>query len=477
MDSQFLTDKILSHFSHAPTPGQNTLISKLADFIIKPQRNALFLLRGYAGTGKTSIVSTLVKVLPDINQYTVLLAPTGRAAKVISNYAGKKAHTIHRFIYWASRDQEGKFKLALRKNKYKNTLFIVDEASMIPDYQSNSNFQSNRSLLEDLFTHVYSSDTNCKIILVGDDAQLPPVGFDESPALEIDYLKASYGLELDSFKLTEVVRQALASGILYNATQLRTQIANSSFDFPLFEADVYQDITPVFGAELEDFINSSYSEAGIENTVIITRSNKRANLFNQQIRHRILFHEDEIASGDYLMIVKNNYFWLPETSKIGFIANGDIVEITSIQKREQMYGFEFADITMRFIDYPDEPEIDVKILLDTIMAESPALNQAQSNTLYEEVIKDYEDIPQKRKRLAELKKNPYFNALQVKFSYALTCHKTQGGQWPNVFIDQGYVSDQMLNNEFLKWMYTAVTRASKYLYFINFEKRFFSDQD
>lgn len=477
MDSHFLINKITKTFSYPPTKGQEDLIAKLASFILKPQRNALFLLTGYAGTGKTSIVSSLVKALPDIKQNSVLLAPTGRAAKVLSNYAGKKAHTIHRFIYWASRDQEGKFILALRKNKYKNAIFIVDEASMIPDYQNNSNFQSQsrRSLLEDLFTHVYSSDTNCKIVLIGDNAQLPPVGFDESPALEIDYLKASYGVDLDSYCLTEVVRQALESGILFNATNLRKQIALSTFEFPLFHLKNYNDVTPVFGDELEDFLNTAYADEGLENTVIITRSNKRANLFNQQIRHRILYHEDEISSGDYLMIVKNNYYWLAENSNIGFIANGDIVEIASIQKREEMYGFQFADITMRLIDYPDEPQIDVKILLDTIMSESPALNQAQSNKLYEEVMKDYEDIPQKRKRLAELKKNPYFNALQVKFSYALTCHKTQGGQWPIVFIDQGYVSDQMLNNEFLKWMYTAVTRSSKQLYFINFEERFFSD--
>lgn len=477
MDKKNLNNNIIKAFSYLPTIGQKELIVKLASFILKPQRNALFLLTGYAGTGKTSIVSSLVKALPDSKLNSVLLAPTGRAAKVLSNYAGKKAHTIHRFIYWATRNKQGKFVLALKKNKYKDVIFIVDEASMIPDYQNNSNFQNqnSRSLLEDLFNYVYSSDSNCKIILIGDNAQLPPVGFDESPALEIDYLKASYGVELEDHKLTEVVRQALESGILFNATFLRDQIFNNKIEFPLFKIQNYNDVIPIEGTELEDFLNTAYSEYGIENTVIITRSNKRANLFNQQIRHRILYHEDQISSGDYLMIVKNNYYWLGDNSTIGFIANGDIVEITSIQKREEMYGFQFADISMRLVDYPDEPEIDVKIILDTIMSEGPALNQAQSNNLYEEIMKDYEDIPQKRNRLAELKKNPYFNALQVKFSYALTCHKTQGGQWPIVFIDQGYLNDKMLNTEFLKWMYTAVTRASKYLYFINFEQRFFAD--
>lgn len=460
-----------------PTSGQKELLIKLVLFISKPQRNSLFLITGYAGTGKTSIVSSLVKALPSSKLNSVLLAPTGRAAKVLSNYAGKKAHTIHRFIYWATRDKQGKFILALKKNKYKDVIFIVDEASMIPDYQNSSSFQSqsSRSLLEDLFNYVYSSDSNCKIILIGDNAQLPPVGFDESPALEIDYLKASYGLDIEDYKLTEVVRQALESGILFNATYLRDQISKNKVEFPLFTVQNYSDVTPIEGTELEDFLNTAYSEYGIENTIIITRSNKRANLFNQQIRHRILYNEDEISSGDYLMIVKNNYYWLGDDSTIGFIANGDIVEITGIQKREEMYGFQFADISIRLVDYPDVPEIDVKILLDTIMSEGPALNQAQSNNLYEEIMKDYEDIPQKRNRLAELKKNPYFNALQVKFSYALTCHKTQGGQWPIVFIDQGYLNDKMFNTEFLKWMYTAVTRASKYLYFINFEQKFFAD--
>lgn len=477
MDPISFAKKFKSLLPFDPTYGQKQLIWKLSNFILNDERNALFLLKGYAGTGKTSLVSTLVKALPYVRQYSVLLAPTGRAAKILSGYAGKKAHTIHRYIYWASRDQEGRFKLALRNNKLKNTIFIVDEASMIPDYQSNSNFQStsSRSLLEDLFTHVYTSDDNCKVILIGDDAQLPPVGFDESPALEMDFLKASYGLNITYHKLTEVVRQALESGILYNATNLRKQIAENRCDLPLFFTAYYNDTVPIQGAELEDFINTAYSEEGMENSVIITRSNKRANLFNQQIRHRILFQEDQISAGDHLMIVKNNYFWLPEDSKIGFIANGDIVEITSIQNREELYGFEFADVSIRFLDYPDEEEIDVKIMLDTIMAESPALDQARSNALFEEVMKDYEDIPQKRKRLGQLKKNQYFNALQVKFSYALTCHKTQGGQWPVIFIDQGYINDDMFNKEFLRWMYTAFTRSSKYVYLVNFESRFFND--
>jgi len=469
--------KLIKHFKtqfpYDPTPGQDQLIHDLSSFILDINQLSLYVLKGYAGTGKTTIVSALVNILPSLKKSFTLLAPTGRAAKVLSNYSGQGAHTIHRFIYWATTNNDGRFKLVLRPNKQKNTIFIIDEASMIPDGASGSNFsQAQRSLLEDLVTFVYTPQSNCKIILIGDDAQLPPVGLDISPALNIEYLKASFGLDIKTFTLKEVVRQSLSSGILANATFIRNKIEEDSLDMPFFNLESFKDIQAIGGAELEDLLNSSYSNSGHENTVVITRSNKRANIYNQQIRHRILYQEENLSAGDFMMVVKNNYYWLPENSKAGFLANGDIIEILSIRKTEEMYGFTFADVSIRMIDYPDEPAMDVKLLLDTIMAESPALPKADNNRLFEEVLKDYENIPQRRKKLDKMKVDPYFNALQVKFAYALTCHKTQGGQWENVFIDQGYFNDKMLNKEFLRWLYTAVTRASTQLYLVNFKEEF-----
>jgi len=474
MELSELTNKFTLQFPYQPTPGQEQLISELSSFILNKNPLSLFVLKGYAGTGKTTIVSSLVNVLPEIKKSFNLLAPTGRAAKVLSNYSGKNAHTIHRFIYWVTTDNEGKFRMVLRQNKQKNTIFIVDEASMIPDADTNYNFNqsSHRGLLEDLINFVYASQTNCKIILIGDEAQLPPVGLDISPALNIEYLKASFGLDIHTFVLREVVRQSLSSGILANATNIRNQVENNSIQMPFFSLENYNDIRAIEGNELEDLLNTAYANSGHESTVVITRSNKRANIYNQQIRHRILYLEEEISAGDFMMVVKNNYFWLPEKSNAGFLANGDIIELLSIRKTEELYGFRFADVSIRLIDYPDEPELDVKILLDAIMAESPALPKEDNNRLFNEVLKDYAEIPQRRKRLDKMKVDPYFNALQVKFAYALTCHKTQGGQWKNVFIDQGYFNEKMMDREFLRWLYTAVTRASNQLYLVNFKDEF-----
>ncbi|MBU1013148.1 MAG: AAA family ATPase [Bacteroidetes bacterium] len=460
-------------FPYIPTTGQERLINELSSFILDKNPLSLFVLKGYAGTGKTTIVSALVNILPPLKKSFNLLAPTGRAAKVLSNYSGRNAHTIHRFIYWATTSSDGRFKLVLRPNKQKDTIFIVDEASMIPDGLSSNDFsQAQRSLLEDLINFVYSPQSNCKIILIGDEAQLPPVGLDISPALNVDYLKASFGLDIKTHTLTEVVRQSLNSGILANATKIRNKIEHNELDFPFFDLTDFTDIHAIGGVDLEDLLNSSYSNFGHEHTVVITRSNKRANVYNQQIRHRILFQEEEISAGDFMMVVKNNYFWLPEESSAGFLANGDIIEILSIRKIEELYGFRFADVSIKLIDYPNEAALDVKILLDTIAAESPALPKSENNRLFEEVLKDYEDIPQRRKKLDKMKVDPYFNALQIKFAYALTCHKTQGGQWANVFIDQGYFNEKMLDKEFLRWLYTAVTRASNQLYLVNFKDEF-----
>jgi len=349
----------------------------------------------------------------------------------------------------------------------------VDEASMIQTSTMNeSNLFTGRNILDDLFTYVYGGENN-KVLFIGDTAQLPPVGLDYSPALDIDFLKKSYHLETECFELTEVVRQAQTSGILVNATSIRDEIKKQELRLPIFSLKAFTDIERLRGNELEEALNTAYSGSNKDNNAVICRSNKRANIYNREIRRRILYFEGEINAGDYMMVVKNNYFWLPEGSTAGFIANGDIVELMRIRKFEDMYGFRFADVTIRFLDYPDEKELDVKILLDTLTAESPALPAADNNRLFQTVMEDYADYKSKRTRIENVKKNPYFNALQVKFAYALTCHKTQGGQWNTVFVDQGYLNDKMMNVEFLRWLYTAVTRATTKLYLINFEDKFF----
>jgi exodeoxyribonuclease-5 len=476
MDLSRLISELSREFPYTPTAGQDKLMSELAVFltISWKKANALFILKGYAGTGKTTVVKALVNVLPKLNRRSVLLAPTGRAAKVLSGYTGLKAHTIHRKIYLAWTGKEGRIELRLQKSPHRHTLFIVDEASMIQQgLASESQLFATRNLLDDLFQYVQSGE-NCRLLFIGDAAQLPPVGLAHSPALDISFLRNAYHLEIESLELTEVVRQSQESGILMNATRVRSQIAAQELSFPLFDVNPFTDITRINGSELEDLLNHTYAGSGKENNVVICRSNKRANLFNREIRKRILFLDGEISTGDYLMVVKNNYYWLPVDSPAGFIANGDIVELVRIRKTVELYGFRFADVTIRFLDYPDEKEHDVKILLDTLMSESPALTQADNNRLFNTVMEDYAEIPSRRGRVENVKLNPWFNALQVKFAYALTCHKTQGGQWDTVFIDQGYLSDKMLNVEYLRWLYTAVTRAVKKVYLVNFEERFFT---
>jgi exodeoxyribonuclease-5 len=462
-------------FPHQPTSGQEKLLGELAVFlnISWRQQNALFILRGYAGTGKTTVVKALVESLPQIGKRTVLLAPTGRAAKVLSSYTGKQANTIHRKIYLAFTNKDGLIDLKLQTNYHKHTLFIIDEASMIQHTMAaEGTLFSSRNLLDDLCQFVYSGE-NCRMLFIGDAAQLPPVGLDYSPALDQDFLKNAYHLNIDTFELTEVVRQASESGILVNATKVRQQLQEKKFEFPLFSVDGFRDIVRLNGQDLEEALNNAYGGNSRENNVVICRSNKRANIFNREIRHRILFLEEEISSGDFMMIVKNNYYWLPQDSVAGFIANGDIVELVRIRTIEELYGFRFADVTLRFVDYPEEKEIDVKIILDTLMAESPALTQPDNNRLFQAVMADFQDLTSRRERLEKVKASPYFNALQVKFAYALTCHKTQGGQWDTVFVDQGYLNDKMLNLEFGRWLYTAITRATKKVFLINFEERFF----
>ena len=477
-DQKQFTDIFLREFPYEPTPDQYELIGKLSEFLMAPQVNALFVLKGYAGTGKTTIVSNLVNVLPHLKAQSVLLAPTGRAAKVISAYSGKPANTIHRKIYKLRSDGEGGVSFKLIPNKHVNTLFIVDEASMISDYESSddrSTFGSG-SLLDDLIRYVYSGD-NCRLILIGDTAQLPPVKRSESPALNIPFLESSFHFKIWVSELREVVRQEAGSGILYNATIVRNQIQKTEDEkgFVKFHLDGFRDILRLQGPDTADYINDAFSSRNFGDTIVVCRSNKRANLYNKHIRQRVLYQEEEISAGDLLMVVKNNYFWLPEESSAGFIANGDIVEIKRIQRIEELYGFRFAHVTIHMIDYPDQAEMDVVIFLDTLDIDGPSFTFKQTQNLFNEVSLDYEDEPNKRKRMAKIKENPYLNALQVKFAYALTCHKAQGGQWENVFVEMGYIPDNKPDTDYYRWLYTALTRATQNLYLMGFSDDFFEE--
>jgi len=433
----------------------------------------MFVLKGYAGTGKTTVISSLVKALQQTTKRSVLLAPTGRAAKVLSSYSGRHASTIHRKIYLITTAPGGMVRLALTKNMHRNTFFLVDEASMIPDQNAEFNsFFSGHNLLDDLIQYVYSGVNN-RLILIGDTAQLPPVGLELSPALDLQYLKSSYHYSIYYDELNDVVRQSLDSGVLANATEIRNSLDNTTIE-ELIKLDGFDDIQSINGEMLEEYLNDAFPSNSFNNSVIVTRTNKRANVFNQEVRNRILFRENEIATGDLLMVVRNNYFWLEDTSAPGFLANGDIIEIQKIIGYEEMYDLRFADVVVRMLDYPDEHDINIKIMLDTLQAEGPSLPQDQMNQLFESVMQDYDDLPSRRKRVESVKNNPHFNAVQVKFAYALTCHKTQGGQWENVFIDLGYLNEEHINRSFFRWLYTAFTRATKKLYLVNFPEKFFA---
>jgi len=444
----------------------------MSRFLYDPDPRSAMLLRGYAGTGKTSLVSALIQTLPQLGVSCVLLAPTGRAAKVLSGYSGRQAFTIHKKIYMTATDASGSVRTVRAVNKHSHTLFIVDEASMI----GVEPVGHSHSLLEDLVDYVYDGN-HCRLMLIGDTAQLPPVGQSESPALDERYLSSAFALSVTPHELTEVVRQQSLSGILANATSIREQIAvmsgSDEVRLPLFtEAD---DVVNLAGTDLMDTLYREYGDHRQEEVVIVTRSNKRANLFNQGVRNSVLFREQEVNAGDYLMVVKNNYFWLDSDSSIGFIANGDIVEVLSVRNVQELYGFRFADATLRFVDYPDEQEHDCKLLLSTLYSESPSLTAEEQERLYSAVMEDYADLPHKADRLRELRQNPYYNALQVKFSYSLTCHKTQGGQWDTVIIDQGFLPpDQPLGRDYLRWLYTAFTRATGRVYLLGFDERFFA---
>ncbi|MBD0833695.1 ATP-dependent DNA helicase [Aestuariibaculum sediminum] len=465
---------VKKQFPFEPTLKQGVVLQQLSEFIFNDSPNGLYLLKGYAGTGKTTIIGAIVNNLWKAKKSSVLMAPTGRAAKVISNYSGREAFTIHKKIYFPKKEKGGGVSFVLQPNKHKNTIFIVDEASMIPDTPGDSKLFENGSLLDDLIQYVYSGH-KCKLLLIGDTAQLPPVKLDLSPALNENTLALNYNKEVTRMELDEVVRQEYDSGILANATVLREALGSQFHDYFKFDLHGFSDIVRLIdGHEIMDAINSAYSDLGNEETTIIVRSNKRANLYNQNIRNRILFNESELSAGDYLMVVKNNYFWVKPTSEAGFIANGDIIEVLEIFKIEELYSFRFAEVKIRMVDYPKMKPIETVLLLNTIEAETPSLSYEDSNRLYQEVMKDFANESSNYRKFLKVKGSKHFNALQVKFSYAITCHKSQGGQWNTVFVEQPYLPNG-IDTDYLRWLYTAVTRAKEKLYLIGFKDDFFEE--
>ncbi len=478
INNEFISASVINNLSFTPTNDQKTASKHLGAFTLSNKVNPVYVLKGYAGTGKTSMISAYVHTLTQSNIKFALLAPTGRAAKVLSKYTGNPAHTIHRSIYQFITNKDGLTNIVLNHNNLKNAVFIIDEASMIGDNsQVNNSFFNRNSLLDDVIQFVFSQQGN-KLILVGDTAQLPPVGTALSPALDINILNNAYSITSYDFEMKEVMRQSLDSGILTSATILRTKIQNEETSTPFFKIKQNSsDVTIIDDAgTFEELLIESFTGDSMENGIIICRSNKQANIYNQQIRNRILMREAEIDAGDLLMVVKNNYYWLEKDSKAGFIANGDIIKVIRFKRTEDLYGFRFADVDIELLDYPEEKEITVKLLLDTINTNSPGLSEKDNKRLFDSVEEDYMDYPNRRTRLNKIKANPYFNALHVKFSYAMTCHKTQGGQWPNVFVDKGFIKDNTIGIDYLRWLYTATTRATNNLYLIGFGEECFEEE-
>jgi len=458
---------IRGKFPHEPTSGQERFFALMDEFLGEGMgEKPTFVLRGYAGTGKTSVISALVQALPMLNYRSLMLAPTGRAAKVMSAYSGRNGYTIHKIIY-TPQGEEGSFSgFSPQKNYYQQTIFIVDEASMLSDEGG-----MGQSLLLDLILYVFQHPSN-RLMLIGDGAQLPPVGNLNSPALDKNYLVRHYGLSVLETELTEVMRQQLDSGILYNATKLRQEVVKEHPQIS-FQVKPFKDFFKMTGERLEDGLRYAYQKFGVENTIIITRSNKTAVQYNQYIRRTIHFMDDEISSGDLLMIVKNNYVYMAESEKVNFLANGDFVEVRKIRSFEELYGFRFVTLELQLIDYPEEPSFEAKVMLDTLYSATPSLTQEQYRELYQKVAEDYADIEKKGERQAAIKKDPYLNALQVKFAYALTCHKSQGGQWQAVFVDQGYLQEDQLDVGYIRWLYTALTRATNEVFMVNFHPQFY----
>lgn len=461
MLQQFLVSRIVAKLPFVPNDDQRQLIGKLGVFLLAQDASKLFLLKGYAGTGKTSIVAALVKAMQELQQKTVLLAPTGRAAKVLSSYANFPAYTIHKKIYRQRALDSTQF--GLNDNLHTDTLFLVDEASMVSNQTGdNMSFGTGR-LLDDLVRFVYSG-RNCWLLLLGDTAQLPPVKQTHSPALDAAYLE-SYGLNVTEFELTQVARQALESGILFNATQLRRQIADNDVSrFPEIQTEGFNDIILLSGENVLDELQRAYDEVGAENTLVVTRSNNRANLYNQGIRARILWKDDELGNGDMLMVTRNNYFWAKQYEGLDFLANGDMLEIVRVRKYHELYGMRFVELSLRSMDY--DWEIDAMILLDSLYTEQPEKNYELANLLFQRIELDYPEIRNRKQIVKTIMESPFYNALQVRFAYAVTCHKAQGGQWKRVFIDQGQPNEDILGSDYYRWCYTAITRATEKVFFV-----------
>lgn len=470
MLNTYIAGQIYAKISFDATVSQKKVVENLSEYLSSPDYSSIFILNGYAGTGKTTLIAALVQVLRAMNIPCVLLAPTGRAAKVLAQYSGTEAHTIHKRIYRQRTNADYESKYSLDINREKGCVFIVDETSMLSDSTPDGQIFGSGSLLEDLITYVRSG-RQCRLILVGDDAQLPPVGADRSPALDATAMR-SYG-EVVYSSMTDVARQDAASGILRNATALRQMLERGEVEVPHIDLN-YPDIESIGGGEFLECLEDAYARYGRDETIVITRSNKRANRFNEGIRRYILSAEEQIESGDRLMVVKNNYYYTErmEKSPMSFIANGDIALLKRIRRFEDFYGFHFADAVLSFGDYGNT-EIECKILLDTLSSESPSLTREQSRQLFDEVEKDYMDTASRLKRFRQIRENPHYNALQVKFAYAVTCHKAQGGQWRAVFVDRCLFGDEPMTRDMLRWLYTAVTRATEKLYLVNFDERFF----
>lgn len=470
-----IKETLIQQFSHQATKQQEEVFEILSEFLYTFAEESCFILKGYAGTGKTTIISALVKSLSRLQKRSVLLAPTGRAAKVMSSYSGRNALTIHKKIYRKKNAVSLDMSFTLAENNHENTLFIVDEASMISN-ESHSMFSN--GLLHDLIEYVQSGE-NCCLMLVGDTAQLPPVGLVNSPALDPEYMNSEFALHVFSYELTDVVRQNKNSGILYNATKIRNDIKLdeefAEYSYPQFITKSFKDIFRMNGERLIEGLHYAYNKFGLENSMVICRSNKSANLYNQHIRNQILFRDEEITGGDIIMIVKNNYYWLQENDEknTGFIANGDMAIIKKVSNVHEMHGFRFADLFLEFMDNNEGDAIRCRVLLDSLYVDSPNLPYDKQQELYNSIAEDYKDISTKKDRMDAIKKDPYYNALQIKFAYAITCHKAQGGQWPLVFVDQGYMTDEMLTTEFMRWLYTAITRATQELFLVNFNEKFY----
>lgn len=469
---------IAKSYAFEPTTEQLIFCERVSQFLRSSHPNKCFVLRGYAGTGKTTSIAALVKALPSFHLKIVLLAPTGRAAKVISQYTKRSALTIHKKIYRKKSALAQELAFQLAPNLAVDTLFIVDESSMISD---EFNPQSGSTFLRDLIEFVYrpspnGQHKNCFLLFVGDTAQLPPVGSAHSPALNEKYLTQKFGLKVMAVELKEVVRQHQKSGILANATTLRKMISvyNAKIkDVPKLFTKGYKDIYNISGAKLVEGLEYAYKQFGIENTLVVCRSNKSANLYNNQIRSRLLYRDEELSGGDQIMVVRNNYFWLPDHPETAFIANGDMAKVIRVRREEERFGLRFAEVHLELLDFPDAGIITCKVLLDTLQAESPNLPQEKSKMLFEGLLEDYDHLTSKKEKMQAIKEDPYYNALQIKFAYAVTCHKAQGGQWDAVFVDQGYLTEEMIDLDFLRWLYTAMTRAKKSLFLVNFAQRLF----